>query len=122
MRELFPGGLFILPLLFLAACSGSDNPAQAAPSVVEISIVNNQFEPAEVTVPAGTTVRWTNDDPVCLCGDFHKVQSGSPGHPTRMFDMMFMEMDATGEYTFSEKGTFPYFCASHGETGVVTVQ
>jgi len=97
-------------------------PPNAPSSIVEILIAENAFKPAETTIAAGTTVRWTNTDPVCLCGDFHIVQSGTANNPTNEFDFTFMEMDDTGERTFHSPGTFDYFCKIHGETGKIIVE
>jgi len=113
--------LFCAIAVVAAACT-QESPLDASSTVVEIAIRDNQFLPAEITIPAGSTVRWTNDDPICLCGDYHAVQSGTPAAPTDDFNFMFMEMDATGQYTFDTVGTFPYYCATHGETGIVTVR
>jgi plastocyanin len=79
------------------------------------------FDPAEVTVRVGDTVRWVNTD-----ATFHTVTSSDRlelRRPNGRFDAV---LDARGEeftVTFSEPGRFPYYCQPHAEfmAGVVTV-
>lgn len=73
----------------------------AGPNAVTID--NFAFGPQTVTVPAGTTVTWTNRDEephtvVARDGSFH-----SPG----------MGTGATFSFTFAQPGTFSYFCSIH---------
>jgi plastocyanin len=68
-----------------------------------VNIDNFVFAPATLTVPAGSTVTWTNKDEephtvVADDGSFH-----SPG----------MGSQATFSYTFSKAGTFDYVCSIH---------
>jgi len=113
--------LFSLLLLMLWACAGGDNPLDPGSSVVDIAIRNNLFVPAQKTVSVGTTVRWTNDDPVEMENDFHTVDSGRPMSPTTLFNKTFTAKDQSEQYTFNSPGVFPYYCARHGETGTITV-
>ncbi|HEY7636981.1 MAG TPA: plastocyanin/azurin family copper-binding protein [Gemmatimonadales bacterium] len=66
----------------------------------------NRFQPANVTIPAGTTVRWT------WVSGFHDVSSG--GNPA--FDGSGQPVSAphTFSHTFSTPGTYVYFCSVHG--------
>jgi plastocyanin len=68
-----------------------------------VNIDNFAFAPATLTVPAGSTVTWTNKDEephtvVANDGSFH-----SPG----------MGSQATFSYTFPKAGTFDYVCSIH---------
>ena len=68
-----------------------------------IYIDNFAFAPAKLTVPAGSTVTWTNRDEephtvVANDASFH-----SPG----------MGSQATFSYTFPKAGTFDYVCSIH---------
>lgn len=122
--------------LAIAACSSDAEPEQgASPAPVddgaettagaEVAIIDFVFEPESVEVPAGTTVRWTNEDMFA-----HTVTSGEPGEPTDQFDGQLGELDnvnaagTTFEHTFTEPGTYPYFCRFHpkmlGEVVVVS--
>jgi plastocyanin len=83
----------------------------------EVSMRNIQFQPQEITIDAGETVTWTNDEAVAhdvegSTGDF---SSGPPGG--------LEQGDAFSE-TFDEPGTFEYVCRVHapGMSGTVTVR
>jgi plastocyanin len=83
----------------------------------EVSMVDNAFEPQEITVAPGTTVIWTNNGSVA-----HTVVSGERDNSTDMFDSGNIDPGGTFEYTFTEEGTFPYFCNLHpGMDGTVIV-
>jgi nitrite reductase (NO-forming) len=57
-----------------------------------------------LTIKAGTTVTWSNDDP----GMMHTVTAVDGS-----FDSGFLEEGGTWSYTFEEPGEFEYFCAPH---------
>ncbi|MGX9673230.1 cupredoxin domain-containing protein [Mycobacterium sp. HM-7] len=80
---------------------GHPAPAPAGPNAVNID--NFAFAPAELTVPAGTTVTWTNHDE-----DPHNVvaEGGQFRSPT-------MGSGATFSYVFATPGTFTYVCGIH---------
>jgi plastocyanin len=84
---------------------------------VEVDIPSISFDPAEVTVKAGTTVKWTNTDDLP-----HTVtKDGGPGPD---FDSGDLE-GGGGEFeqTFDEKGTVDYVCTIHpGQAGTVVVE
>jgi plastocyanin len=73
-----------------------------------------KFDPASVTVSAGDTVTWTNEDSVGhdVTGDGFK--SGDPGG---------LQNGDTFEHTFDKAGTFDYVCTVHpGMEGSVKVK
>ena len=79
------------------------------------------YEPLDLTVVAGTTVRWTNEDAIA-----HTVTSGvsdgSSGTPDGRFDSPFLDQGDAFTFTFDEPGTYPYFCKPHPwMRGTVTV-
>lgn len=89
-------------------------PTTEAPGsgVMEISIVDFNFDPAEMEVPVGTTVRWTNND--------------SFDHNVRADDGTFESETLGGgdtyEFTFETAGTFSYICGIHPSMqGTITV-
>ena len=87
--------------------------AQAKPATIDVKIDNFTFGPAELTVKAGTTVRWTNRDDIP-----HTVVS-----PDKVFKSKVLDTDEQFSFTFSTPGTFPYFCSIHPKmTGKVVVQ
>ena len=85
----------------------------AAAAVTEVSVVDVAFQPVDIEVPVGTTVDWTNEDPFA-----HTVTARDGA-----FDSGTMDGGATFSQTFSEPGTYAYFCAIHPSmTGTVTVK
>jgi len=110
-------GLVALALM-LAGCAtpaAPKPPAQtvAAPTIAPassqsatVSAKNTAFNPKELTVKAGTTVIWHNDDSVR-----HTVTSD-----TGLFDGN-LPAGADFQYAFSQPGTYPYHCTPHGGAG-----
>ena len=95
--------------LGLAANSG-DIPAGAA----TVKIDNFSFGPATITIPAGTTVRWTNNDDVP-----HVVTSDD----NKMFKSKALDTDDHFSFTFTKPGTYNYYCAIHPKmTAKIVVQ
>jgi plastocyanin len=89
--------------------TADDKPAEA----VAVKIDNFSFSPDTVTVPAGTTVRWTNRDDIP-----HTVVSDD-----KTFKSKPLDTDEQFTYTFSKPGTYSYFCSIHPRmTGKVVVQ
>lgn len=93
-----------------------ETPADGAEDV-EIVMELSMFMPPEITIPAGTTVVWVNNDSF-----EHNVTSGPEDDPTDLFDADV----AAGEsfsFTFEEPGTYPYHCDIHpGMVGTVIVE
>jgi plastocyanin len=95
------------------------------------------YDPARITVPAGSTVRWVNDDDVR-----HSVTAYARGVPADAsyfasggFESERAARDDIGggliaagdayEHTFGTPGTYDYFCVPHegsGMTGRVAVR
>jgi plastocyanin len=80
--------------------SGTGNPPPAANSV---SIVNMAFSPASLTVTAGTTVTWTNND-----GMTHTVTAND-----NSFDSGNITTGSKFSKVFSTVGTYQYHCTIH---------
>ncbi len=92
--------------------ANGDAVVDAAATATDVSIINVAFEPADISVPAGTTVAWTNDDP------FDHTVTARDG----AFDSGTMGADESFSQTFDSEGTYEYFCAIHPSmTGTVTV-
>jgi plastocyanin len=87
--------------------------AQQKPEATEVKIDNFSFGPATLTVPAGTSVTWTNRDDIP-----HTVVSTDG-----VFKSKVLDTDEKFSFTFSKAGTYPYFCSIHPKmTGKVVVQ
>ena len=121
MRRTLIIGLAISASLALAACGSSASPAAAPPSAAAspaasaaasqaaaagasaITIQNFAFAPASLTVKAGTTVTWTNND--------------SPTHSVKWADGAAGSSPLTtgSSYTrtFATPRTYAYVCGIH---------
>jgi plastocyanin len=78
----------------------------------EVKIDNFSFGP-DLTIAAGTTVTWTNNDDVP-----HTVTSD-----TNIFKSKALDTDERFSYTFTKPGTYAYFCTVHPRmTAKVVVQ
>jgi plastocyanin len=83
-----------------SAPPGDDTPV----ATDTVKIENFAFSPSVVTIKAGTTVTWTNNDT-----DPHTVTSMNDGpikSPT-------MSHGDTFRYTFAQAGRFEYLCTIH---------
>jgi amicyanin len=87
--------------------------AQTQTSGADVKIDNFSFGPATLTVPAGTTVTWTNRDDIP-----HTVVSDDKAFKSKVLDT-----DERFSYTFTKPGTYGYFCSVHPKmTGKVVVE
>jgi plastocyanin len=79
---------------------------------VEVHIDNFVFEPAQLTVKVGTTVKWTNRDDIP-----HTVVSAGK------FRSKTMDTDDSFSFTFTSAGDYKYFCSLHPHmTGMIKVE
>src|SRR5688572_29798967 len=94
------------------AAIGSPAPAPAAEGA-RVLMVDNEpdlttwhFDPAEVTVPAGSTVVWVNRGK-----EEHTVTSDPDSR--EKFDSGYKKRGASWQRVFSRPGRFGYYCAPH---------
>jgi plastocyanin len=77
------------------------------------------FTPSSVTIQQGDTVKWT------WSATGHSSTSGSPGAPNGLWDSGVLNQGATFSHTFTNTGSFNYYCTPHGACcgmrGTVTV-
>ncbi len=68
------------------------------------------FEPMEITIQAGESVTWTNQDLVP-----HTATSGNPGDADlgSIFQSALLSQGGTFSHTFNDAGEFVYFCEVH---------
>jgi plastocyanin len=79
-----------------------------------LKVANFAYSPPSLTVDAGTTVAITNED-----DSPHTVTSKQSG----AFDSGTIDGGKRGKVTFSQPGTYAYFCAFHPfMNGTVTVE
>jgi plastocyanin len=75
--------------------------AAASPAAVQID--NFHFAPATLTVTAGTTVTWKNED-----DSPHRI-----GDKNGTFKSAALDTDDTFSHTFAAPGEYPYICTIH---------
>jgi len=97
--------------LALPSFAGSPEPEK----VVEVTIYKMRFDPAEITIEKGTTVRWINKEK----RQYHNVWFEALGEEEP--DYLFP--GDVYERRFDEAGDFPYRCGPHEEMrGIVHVR
>jgi plastocyanin len=74
-----------------------------AQSAIDVPIQAFVFQPTTISVPAGTTVVWTNRDPVA-----HTVTDINGSYDSGLF-----EESGTFSMTFTTPGTYTYYCIPH---------
>lgn len=115
----------IIMSMLLTACSGntgttptSGSPTVSSSNAVTVNMKNIQFVPADITIKAGTTVTWVNQDSFA-----HTVVSGTRDNPTTLFASGDIQAGQIFSYTFTTPGVYPYHCTPHqGMDGQVTVE
>lgn len=92
-----------------AAAPPAEAAAAPAPSpdgaTAEIGIADFAYDPATVTVKAGTAVSWTNEDAAAHTAT---ISTG-----TQKFDTATIEEGQTATVTFDTPGTYAYICVFH---------
>lgn len=110
---------FAVSLAFLlASCSAGQSATpeatEAVPSSneVQVTVEGFAYHPANLTVPIGTTVTWTNKD-------------GAPHSSTSddgLWDSSRLSQGDSYSHTFDQVGIFNYHCSIHSSIqGTVTV-
>ncbi len=75
----------------------------SGPGANEVLIQSMSFIPSTLTIAAGTTVKWTNKDPIT-----HTVTSN-----TKTFNSGNVTSNSTFSFTFNTAGTYSYYCSIH---------
>ena len=94
-------GVALPAVLVAAACQAAAPAAPVATDQVDLPR-SYKFAPADITVPVGTTVTWTNDDNFT--------------HSVRLLDTGETQMMKPGErvtHTFTTAGVYRYDCSLH---------
>lgn len=71
---------------------------------VEVDLVDNRFEPSELTIKAGTTVTFRN------VGSRTHTVTADDG----LFDSGTLKSGDTFTFTFTEAGKYAFYCKPHG--------
>lgn len=80
-----------------------DTTAAANGRAIKAGIKSLSFQPNRIEIPAGTTVTWTNNDPL-----EHSVTAVD-----RSFDSGLIPPGGTWRYTFTRPGTYQFNCVPH---------
>ena len=111
-QAIVTGGAEGSPVTFTAnatAAGGGPPTPGGGPTPVTIQLRSdggNRFEPANVTIPVGTTVTWT-----WVSGVHDVTPAGSPVFPPSGAPV---QPPHTFSHTFASAGTYIYFCTVHG--------
>jgi plastocyanin len=108
-------------LVFVAGCSNSSSPTTPTNNGTPVSIPTNAtnlgaaaYSPNPLTVTAGTTVTWTNNDNTA-----HTATSDTSG----VFDTGSIPPGGQASATLGARGTVTYHCTIHpGMVGSIIVQ
>lgn len=88
----------------------SPNAAESASSE-SVMIEDFSFNPSQLVIKAGDTVKWTNQDAAP-----HQINSDA-------FSSGVLISGASFEFKFTQKGTYNYFCSIHpAMTGEIIVE
>lgn len=108
------GGVSVAPSVPQPATAPAASPAPmpaAAANASAVTLIDRAFSPASITVPAGTTVTWTNED-----GASHFVTFADAASSR-------LSSGATYTRTFTTPGVYPYTCSLHASMkGTVIVE
>ena len=123
-------GLVVVGLVLIVAGSAVGGPARyglggygpggmmgwgagpTAPAGTSVRMAGSRFEPATMTVAAGTTIRWFNDDALP-----HTVTAADSS-----WDSGNLAPGGAFERRFDSPGTYAYLCRYHpGMTGTIVV-
>jgi plastocyanin len=86
---------------------GAVQPAgSVAPAAAKVTIRLLKYSPETIQIRTDQTVEWVNNDLTP-----HTVTSNSGGE----LNSGSIDVGATWRHTFSQPGTFPYFCTFHRE-------
>lgn len=114
--------LCLLVVATLGAAGCDRDPGEASPAGLEQVDVANVAFPATIEVASGMSVRWINRDENVrhtvtsgLPGDggVPGVSEGKPARPDGLFDGVLADASAGFTFTFTEPGSYDYFCRVH---------
>jgi plastocyanin len=101
----------VLQLALLTPLAAVAEPAATAATQVKID--NFTFAPQRLTVKAGTTVTWVNEDDIP-----HAIAATG-----KEFRSKVLDTDDKFSFTFTTAGSFEYFCSLHPHmTGTIVVE
>ena len=133
MKKRFALILSCLALLVVGCGGGDDNSssdsggdgasnsgASSGGGGAKVGMANVQFDPKDITVKAGETITFTNDE--SIPHDVHKTSG--PGKDFSSGDTGGMQQGDTFKLKLTEAGQYGYVCNVHapGMAGTITVK
>jgi plastocyanin len=133
MKKLFALILSCLALLVVGCGGGDDNSssdsggdgasnsgASSGGGGAKVGMANVQFDPKDITVKAGETITFTNDE--SIPHDVHKTSG--PGKDFSSGDTGGMQQGDTFKLKLTDAGEYGYVCNVHapGMAGTITVK
>jgi plastocyanin len=105
---------FILTIAMLTGTlSFAQTPVSSTPPSTTVTIDNFTFSPMTIEVQRGATIKWINKDDIP-----HVVASTAGTFKSRAIDT-----DGSFVFTFTEPGTYEYYCSVHPKmTGKIVVK
>jgi len=106
MKKIITLLILLMFAILVSGCvqQGQNNPPPSGNEPNAVIIKDFAFSPSTLTVNAGATVTWTNQDSAA-----HKVTSDSGTE----LDSASFSQGQTYSHTFSTPGTFEYHCGIH---------
>ena len=98
-------GILLIAITIVAMLAPAS--AQAATTMVDIK--NNMFSPQEITIKAGDTITWTNQDPATHNVDF----DDDDDYDDYDIESPMLKKGETFSHTFNTPGTYSYDCDVH---------
>ncbi len=99
--------LAALSAVALSGCTSSDDSSALSGSSAKTIDMKDFAFPGTVTVPAGATVTWVNRDDA-----MHTVTAADGS-----FDSGAIDGGGSWSHTFTEPGTYSYYCKPHASKG-----
>lgn len=118
-------GISVVIILVIISYSISDNPTEKNNDELQLIVKGDVVMPSKVSRPGceemdrcyvpsiittetGKQVTWVNEDSA-----FHSVTSGFYDAPSDLFDSGYLDPSESFAFTFTESGTYDYFCTLH---------
>ena len=101
----------------------STTPSSGATTHIVEMTGNYEFVPSELTIKQGDSVKWlmtTTKAHEVASGTVIEGPDGREGVPDGLWKSeTFSKMDESFTHTFNSAGTFPYYCESHVDQGMI---
>jgi len=99
----------------------SKTPAIGATTHIVEMTGNYEFVPSSLTIKQGDSVKWVMNSPKpheVASGTVIMTEDGREGIPDGLWNSGKM-VSGSFTYTFNATGTFPYYCDSHVDQGMI---